>query len=87
MDYKTAISLSAFICHSIMMNQIFEIESLFECSKRIFKDISRDNFNEVIDLLNKDCAITGITDKYIYQTSSTLKQQKTIEQIMDALKK
>jgi len=81
------VKVAGYVCHALMMHQVLLIDDLFEKSKRFVKDLSRQEFDEILTSLNSGGAITGISDNgYIYQTSSTLIKQKTKEEIMALIK-
>lgn len=80
---KKYISLSAYICNAISCLQIMKKVELFNFCKRKFEWLSESEFEEVVKLLNEEAAITGITDVYVYQTSTCLMPPKrNIDEIM-----
>lgn len=84
------IEVSGYICHALMIQQVLPIEELFEKCKQFVtgkysKELSKDEFDKILKFLKEGAAITGITDEYIYQTSSTLITQKTHKEIFDIL--
>lgn len=80
------IKISAFISHGLMLNQIMKLTDLFDLCKRRFDWIDKKEFDEILIILKEGSAITGITETHIYQTSSIINKQKTIEEINAQIK-
>jgi hypothetical protein len=80
------VSLAAYICSAVMGLQIIKKQQLFEFCERKFKWMTKDDFEKVLKLVQEECAITGITDIYVYQTSTCLMPpKKSMDEIMSVL--
>jgi hypothetical protein len=63
-----------------------EKAKLFECCCRQYPWLTVEIFNEIISLLHSATAITGYTDKYVYQTTSSTFPHKTIEEVISTVR-
>jgi hypothetical protein len=81
-----ALALSL-ICHALMMNQVDPMDSMYEQLAVMIKgmtgkELTKKQFEMALIIGRLGLAITGITEKYAYQTTSCLKQQKTLKEVM-----
>jgi len=80
------VKVAGYICHALMMNQVMLIDDLFKHTSNFMKGLTRQEYDEINELLNQSGAITGISEDYIYQTTSTLTYQKNVDEIMNLVK-
>lgn len=65
------------ISHSLMMNQIESYDQEFKMITTRFPGVTYDEFAEALKICKSTCVITELTETHFYQTTSTLKKQKT----------
>lgn len=87
-DGNIIINIICYISHAVMMNQILEMDGLYESVERYLKlkykqTLTAELLRKAIEICNKSCVITGATDKYLYQTTSTLHPVKSVKEIMN----
>jgi hypothetical protein len=75
------VSITSYITHGLMINQVMEKEYELNCCKKMFPGLTKKVFDRILVLMHQSGSITGISKTHIYQTSSTLKKQKTFEEI------
>jgi hypothetical protein len=78
------VSLAGYICHFVGSVQVMKKEDLFGFCERKFKWMTKDDFENVLKLVQEQCAITGITGVYVYKTS--IHSTKTHEEIMSVVR-
>lgn len=87
---KKMILASGYIAAHLMSAQVVKIKDSFKLVQQQY-GISFEEYSTIIFYLRESTAITGITDKYIYQTTSVVfnnpeKQQSlSVNQIMKIL--
>lgn len=84
-DSKLAVAVSGYVCHALDQ-QVFPIEPLWIMAKRAFPEIERCDFDEILDILDNHAAITGISNGYIYETTSLGHKRLTHKEIMALIK-
>ena len=76
--------LICYLCHAIMMNQVIKTDDLFtNCCIR-WPQLKTDRlvFDNAIQKCNDTGVFTGMSNGYVYQTTSVLKSQKGLDEIL-----
>lgn len=71
------------ISHSLMMNQIESLDQEFKMIITRFPEVTYDEFTEALKICKSTCLITVITETHFFQTTSTLKKSKSIDELIE----